>query len=44
MPSKFSDLSSSALVRPGFDSQMPQISGILGSDSNVKKRMGYWVQ
>jgi membrane carboxypeptidase/penicillin-binding protein PbpC len=34
---KFSDLSSSALVRPGFDSQMPQISGILGSDSNVKK-------
>ena len=34
---KFLELSSSVLVRPASDSQMPQIFGILESDSNVKK-------
>jgi hypothetical protein len=34
---KFLDLSPSVLVRPASDSQMAQISGILESDSNVKK-------
>ena len=34
---KLFELNSSGLKRPGSDSQLPQISGILSSDSNVKK-------
>ncbi|NCG41511.1 MAG: hypothetical protein GWP30_11075, partial [Actinobacteria bacterium] len=34
---KLFELNSSGLKRPGSDSQLPQISGILSSDSNAKK-------